>query len=283
MSDNFLRDDVGVECAAICVDVAAVGRAVSEDDFATAIAVEFGEELRSDGAGGSVGAVDDDAAAVERKARDGGEEELDVLDSVGFVDGRGRRHGPIPGLRAETWGTRLRCGFEVAEDFSFDGDFGGVGEFEAVGAEELDAVVLPGIVRGRDDDAGGEVVRAGEEGDGGSGDDTGGFDRGTTSGEACGERGGDPVRGFASVLADEDTGRAAEVVSEGQADGVDGGGVERGLAGDATNAVGAEKLLHRIILRIYYQGFRLCGVVRLRGIVAEDVVIADTFRYSHGD
>jgi hypothetical protein len=63
----------------------------------------------------------------------------------------------------------------VAEDFGFDGEFGGVGELVAVGAEELDAVVLPGIVRGGDDDAGGERVRAGEEGDGGGGDDAGGL------------------------------------------------------------------------------------------------------------
>ena len=67
-------------------------------------------------------------------------------------------------------------------------------------------------------------------------------------------RGGDPVGGFAGVLADEDAGRGAEVVGESEADGVDGGGVERGLAGDATNAVGSEELLHQMDLRVYYQG-----------------------------
>ena len=61
----------------------------------------------------------------------------------------------------------------MAEDFGFDGELGGVGELVAVWAKELDAVVLPGIVRGGDDDAGGEVVRAGEAGDGGSRDDAG--------------------------------------------------------------------------------------------------------------
>ena len=79
-----------------------------------------------------------------------------------------------------------------AEDLVFDGDLGGVGELVAVGAEELDAVVLPGIVRGRDDDAGGEFVRAGEEGDGGGGDDAGALDGGSAGGEAGGEGGGDP-------------------------------------------------------------------------------------------
>ena len=94
----------------------------------------------------------------------------------------------------------------MAEDFGFDGEFGGVGELVAVGAEELDAIVLPGIVRGGDDDAGGELVRAGEVGDGGRGDDAGRFDGGSGGGEAGGEGGCDPVGGFAGVLTDEDAG-----------------------------------------------------------------------------
>ena len=97
--------------------------------------------------------------------------------------------------------------FEAAEDFGFDGEFGGVGELVAVGAEELDAVVCPGIVRGGDDDAGGEAVGAGEEGDGGSGDDAGAFDGGATGGEAGGEGGGDPVGGLAGVHSNEDAWR----------------------------------------------------------------------------
>jgi hypothetical protein len=247
LGDDFGGDDGGVEGAAVLVDVAAVGRGVSEDDFAAAVFVEQGEELGGDGGGCSVGAVDYDAAAVEGETGNGIEEELDVLGAVGFVDGRRGRGGPIPGLRVETWGTRLCVERQMAEDFGLDGDFGGVRELEAVGTEKLDAVVLPGIVRGGDDNACGKVVRAGEEGDGGSGDDSGGFDGGATGREACGKGGGDPVRRLAGVLADEDAGRVAQVMGECEADGVDGGGVERGLAGDATNAVGAEKLLHRII------------------------------------
>ena len=38
--------------------------------------------------------------------------------------------------------------------------------------------------------------------------------------------------------------RGAEGLREREADGVDGGGVERGLAGDGADAVGAEELLH---------------------------------------
>jgi hypothetical protein len=46
----------------------------------------LGEELRGDGAGGAVGAVEDDVAVVEREAGDGGEEEADVVGAVGLVD-----------------------------------------------------------------------------------------------------------------------------------------------------------------------------------------------------
>ena len=141
----------------------------------------------------------------------------------------------------------------MAEDFFFDGYFGGVGEFEAVGAKELDAVVLPGIVGGGDDYSGGEFVAVGEEGYGGSGDDSGGLYGGASGDEAGGESGCDPGAGFAGVHAEEDFGLCAEMMSQGQADGVDGGGVEWGLAGDGSDAVGSEELLH-------------CGAV-LRGAV----------------
>jgi hypothetical protein len=119
-------------------------------------------------------------------------------------------------------------------------------------------------------------VRAGKESDGGGGDDAGGFDYnfgsggGAGGGEAGGEGGGDPVGGFTRIhsnqhawwlrigdpaggfagvrprrCADEDFRGIAEVVGEGDADGVDGGGVERILACYGTNAVGSEQLLHQ--------------------------------------
>jgi hypothetical protein len=43
------------------------------------------------------------------------------------------------------------------------------------------------------------------------------------------------------------------MVRESEADGVNGCGVERGLAGDATNAVGSEEFLHQMDLHVYYQ------------------------------
>ncbi len=86
----------------------------------------------------------------------------------------------------------------------FDAEFGFVGELVAVVGEDLDAVVLPGIVAGGDDNAGGEAVVVGEEGDGGGGEDAGGGYVGTGGAEAGGEGGGDPRAGLAGVHAEDD-------------------------------------------------------------------------------
>ena len=48
------------------------------------------------------------------------------------------------------------------------------------------------------------------------------------------------------------------MMGEGEADGVDGGGVERGLAGDGSDAVGAEELLHVVLFSIFI--IRVLGV-----------------------
>ncbi len=50
---------------------------------------------------------------------------------------------------------------DVLEDFGFDLVLDLIGELHAVRSEELDAIVLPGIVRGGDDDAGGKAVGVG--------------------------------------------------------------------------------------------------------------------------
>ena len=161
----------------------------------------------------------------------------------------------------------------MAEDFGFDGDFGGVGEFEAVGAEELDAVVLPGIVGGGDDYTGGEFVGVSEEGDGGSGDDSGGLYGGASGDEAGGEGGCDPGAGLAGVHAEEDFGGCSEMMGESDADGVDGGGVERGLAGDGSDAVGAEESFHCVCFSNFI--IRVFGV-GCRGFVAKEQAKAKT-------
>ena len=73
-------------------------------------AAEIGEELGSDGAGGSVRAVDDDLLVVEREAGHGGEQEAHVLGAVGVVDWRGVDVDGCGGV-----------GCELAEDLGFDG------------------------------------------------------------------------------------------------------------------------------------------------------------------
>ena len=128
--------------------------------------VEAAEELGGDGGGGSVGAIGNDAEAGEREAGDGVDEELDVVELVGGVVLDRRQFGGVGGGGLGG----------VEEDLALHGELEHVGELEAVGAEELDAVVLPGIVGGGDDDAGIEAVMAGEEGDGWGGDDARGLD-----------------------------------------------------------------------------------------------------------
>ena len=128
--------------------------------------IQAAEELGRDGGSGAVGAVGDDLQAGEREAGNGIDEELNVVGLKGGIVFDGRK----------------RCGIGdvdlrgVVQDLVFHGQFDRVGQLESVAAEELDAVVLPGIVRGGDDDAGVEAVRAREKRDGRSGDDAGAFD-----------------------------------------------------------------------------------------------------------
>ena len=226
------------------VDVAAVGGGVGEDDFAAAVGVELAK---------SCGATAEAAPLAQSTTM-----RWPSRERPGTAARRKRMYSARSASLTGGGGSRSRGGgrggraVEVAEDFVFDGEFGGVGEFVAVGAEELDAVVLPGIVRGGDDDAGGEAVRAGEVSDGGRGDDAGGFDGGSAGGEAGGERGGDPVAGLAGVLADKDAGRGAEMMREREADGVDRGRIEGRLAGDAANAVRSEELLHELLVSVRF-------------------------------
>ncbi len=238
MANLDLRgDDLRVERTAVLVDVAAVGAGVGDDDFAS----EVREELRSNAGGGSVGAVDDDALAVEREARDGGEEEADVVGAVGFV--HVRRRGLL------RWRGR---GSELAEDLVLNRELSRVGQLVAVGAEDLDAVILPGIVRGGDDDTCRKTVRVREESNSRSSDDTSVLDRGAPGSEAGGERSGDPTSGFAGVHAEEDTRGGTEMMGKGEADGVDGRFVERGLTGDSADAVGSKELLHELRVSVTF-------------------------------
>ncbi len=150
---------------------------------------------------------------------------------------------------SSTAGKRLGIGDvdlrSMMEDFFFDGEFIGIGQLESVGAKELDAVILPGIVRGGDDNARVEAVSTREERHGRRGDDARAFDRGSGFTQSRGEGGGDPRTRFARIAAQKNLGSRrglSKRVGEGEADGVDGCWVERSLACDGANAVGAEEL-----------------------------------------
>ena len=79
-------DHFRMERAAMFIDVAAVGAGVGKNNFSAAAFIEFSEELGGNRAGRAVGAIDDNAAAIERELRHGTTEEAHILDAVGLVD-----------------------------------------------------------------------------------------------------------------------------------------------------------------------------------------------------
>ena len=239
------------------VDVAAVGSGVGDDD----LAAEVLEELRGDGGGGAVGAVDYDAVAVEREAGDGGEEELDVLGAVGFVDrGAWGTGSAMPGARE--LGQLRKISSSMASSVAS-------GSLKPSGPKSLMPLSCQGLWEAEMTTPAAKPWAAGEEGDGGGGDDAGGFDGGADSGggDSGGEGGGDPGAGLAGVGTQKDSwvsGSAGEGVGEGQADGVDGGGIERRLACDGADAVGSKELLHAVrvslvIIRVLGGRGEVCG------------------------
>jgi hypothetical protein len=122
------------------------------------------------------------------------------------------------------------------------GGLGLVGQLEAVGGEELDAVVAVGVVRGGDDGRQVEAVTAQQQRRGRRGQDAAEQDVAAGRGDPGAERGLEHLPGLARVADDEHPRRL-------------GGGLQRRrlaqgerqlggqqLAGDATDAVGPEEL-----------------------------------------
>ena len=234
---DFRGDDIGVQGAAVRVDVAAIGAAWVRWTSPSP-PIECGEELRGDGGGGSVGAVDDDALAVEREIGDGVEEEVDVLGAVGSLTS-GRARSSDCGVGRRSFRGWRKISSSMASSVAS-------GSLKPSGPKSLMPLSCQGLWEAEMTTPALKPCGAGEEGDGGGGDDAGVFDRGAAGGEAGGEGGGDPVAGLARVHAEQDAGRASRRWwARATADGVDGGGIERRLAGDGANAVGAEELLHR--------------------------------------
>ena len=191
---HFGGDIGGMKSAAVVVDVAAVGGDVEEGDGVQSPALR---RRKSSGAMAAAAPLAQSATMrrpCEREAGDAVDEELNVVVLEGGVVFDRRQRGGI--------GSVVLGG--VVEDFVFHGQLDRVGQLEAVGAEELDAVVAPGIVGGGDDNARLKPMGAGEEGDGRGGHDAGAFNAGAGGAQSGGEGGGDPGAGLAGVAAKED-------------------------------------------------------------------------------
>ena len=183
--------------------------------------------------GGTVGAVEDhvQAAEVDRKG---------ALELAQIVVERALKlaRAPDPGLRA--------CSARAGGDVGLDRLLLVVGQLAAVAGEELDPVVLPGVVRGRDHRRQVEAMATDENRRGGRRQHPG--DQGVAAG--LGDSGGEARLehrpGLARVANDQDL-RVRRVAGGG------GGAAQRhgqlgrhDIAGDAADAVGSEQPLgHR--------------------------------------
>ena len=127
--------------------------------MATTSAPSSEKHHRRDAVGRAVRAVDDDAQPVERQLARQHVLQEHVVAAVGVVDAE---------RLADAAGRSAACGRVSSPKHQLlDGGFGGVGELEAVGAEELDAVVLERVVRCGDRDAGVGAQAARQERDAG--------------------------------------------------------------------------------------------------------------------
>ena len=138
--------------ADVLVDVETVGIDADGED----IGAQFPQRGRRDLVGGAIGAIDDDAQPFEAQLlREGALGEFDVA-----------RLRVIDAARAADLGRRGEAVGEAVRHQLFDLGFALVGELLAVAIEQLDAVVVVGIVRGRDHHAEIGAQRARQHGDG---------------------------------------------------------------------------------------------------------------------
>ena len=176
--------------ADVAVDVEAVRLDADGDDLGT----ELPQDRRRHLVGGAVGAVDDDAQPREREVA--ADRALDVFD-IAVLDAV---DAPRPAELGRAGEALRQVGIEERLDLGL----ALVGELCPVRAEELDAVVGEGIVRGGDHDPEVAAHRAGEHADRRRRDRAGDEHVHADRGEAGDEGVLDHVAGEAGVLADDD-------------------------------------------------------------------------------
>ena len=133
------------------------------------------------------------------------------------------------------------------QDFVFDCEFHCVWQFESIAAEELDAVVAPGIVRGADDYTSLKAMRARQKGNSRRGHNARALDTRSGLAQTLSQRGRDPHTRLARVAAENDPGFGngfAQRVPQRNSCGKYRSCVQGRFACNASNAVGAEKFAY---------------------------------------
>ena len=207
VSSDLRGQAPGMERSAVPVDVPAVGGVVEEDDVEAEVAEDAGRDDRAR----AVRAVQDDAESG--RPQGGGKQAFE--ESRVFVEesGLGEDLGPFG-----------PAGFRPAEDGRFEAVLPVLPDLGPGRGEDLDAVVVIGVMGSREDDPGRERVLSGQIGDGRRRDDPGRDGLAAPFPEAADERLLHPGPGFAGVPADDDPRLEAffaEQGSQGPAQGAD--------------------------------------------------------------
>ena len=221
------RHALGMEGAATAIDVAPVGGVVDRGD----VRPRAVEGLRADLERRSVARVEDDRQPVEvprragLQARDVSRDEARVR-----VRRRGRRRG--------------HSGAHPLDQLLLEVFLAGVGPLAAVRAEDLDAVVLVRIVRGRDRHARGGADLEHELGDSRCGDHAGRGHAAARLAQPGGEVGDDRGGRLAGVAADDDArrSRSGEPAAQLAAEQPHRSRIERIRTRPAPKSVGPEEL-----------------------------------------
>ena len=222
---------LGVQRAATVVDVLSVGGVADRRDVRPGAAQSLGAKLRS----GSVAGIDENAKPLETD-----------------------RHAARQPIEIEQGERRVRlrrdrgrgAGFEggVLQEHLFERLLLGIGPLAAVAAENLDPVVLPGIVRRGDGDSRARPELQDDLRDARRRDHSRRGDLSAAFPDSGGELGHDSSCRLARVAADDGAPpvRSREAASELAADAANGNRVERKLARLPAQAVGAEELHRRL-------------------------------------
>ena len=154
--DNAFLYEIEVGRAALVVDVGAVGRNANRNNLCT----QFPDCRRGDLVSGTIGAIDHDLQAIKP----------DIIGKRGFH----RVDVTAAGIIDPAGPSDLRRGRQRQVLFQHGLDRGlvGIGKLEAVRAEQLDAVILIGVVAGRNHHADVGAQLAGKQGDGRGGHGT---------------------------------------------------------------------------------------------------------------